>query len=104
MKYIMMETAEGKKIPILFPDCIVHSEMEKAATFAIHRSLKQYSQAVSAGFVGIDGEFTTSGESESIGIKSKKVDAAYIAFGDAASLMPEAIVADLAVKAKKAKK
>lgn len=101
MKYIMMETLDGQLIPFLFPDCIVHSEMVKAATYAIHKSTKQYAKPISAGFVGIDGKVSTSGKSESTGLRARKLDAAYIMLGDAASRMPASTVETLANKVMK---
>lgn len=63
---------------------------------------KTFVTPTSAGFVSF-GDTKTHGESESIGVKSKEIDAAYIEFGDAVSFMPEEMLRPLLGKLKAAK-
>lgn len=41
MKYIMLETTEGKKLPVIFPEEFIHAEVEK---YMVHLLLKAKSK------------------------------------------------------------
>ena len=98
MKYIMLEDETGKKYPIIFPESLVHLFVSQAIEAGIARKQKLYLMTVSAGFVGL-GDIQVNGESESLSLKSKPSDAAYIALGEAVSRMPEEMVIALLEKA-----
>lgn len=102
MKYIMLTSDDGQHIPILFPDFMVHEDVAKAICRLMAQTSKTYITPTSAGFVSL-GDVVTHGESESIGVKSTEIDAAYIEFGDAVSFMPEEMLRPLLGKLKAAK-
>jgi hypothetical protein len=107
MKYIMLETEEGMKLPIIFPDVLTHCFVAGAMQLVMDTldpkkdlrprqlddMLKRGSaQPVSAGFVNIVGDVTVYGESESLGgVKSVPADAARILMGDAIQFMPDSM-------------
>lgn len=103
MKYIMFETNEGKQYPILFPDQLTHIVMNDPLVYAIHKSTKEYSRPVAAGFVSLGLDLEANGESESMNLKSRPCDSAYIALGSAVNLMPSYMVNDLLLKARSRK-
>jgi len=89
MKYIMFETADGAKLPILFPDSLTHAFMAVAIQAVIRKEKMIASGIRSAGFVSLGLEVETHGGSESLGgVKSREVDAAYIALGESISHSP----------------
>lgn len=108
MKYIMLETEDGRKLPIIFPDCLVHSLVAGAIQLAVdamnpkkdlrpqqcERLLRDGSTAVfSAGFIGLGLDVTCHGESESLGgLKSAPADAARIMVGEAGQFMPDDMI------------
>lgn len=79
MKYVMMEVKMKEitmSVPFLFPDLIVHADMELAIRAILYRSFPtaQSIKAVSAGFAEMD-VLTTSGGSETMKLKACKEDA-----------------------------
>lgn len=101
MKYIMMETAEGKRLPFIFPESMVHAYVALMAKELIAIASKQPAKCVSAGFVaGIGLDIMTHGNSETLGLDSNPVDAAYIALGEAVAMMPPELMPGLMDKAK----
>lgn len=89
MKYVMMEDTNGGKVPIIFPDALVHVEVAELAAVLMGSSGRRV-QAVSAGFVSLGLNIECHGESESLGdMKAKDTDAAYIALGDSVSFCDE---------------
>ena len=100
MKYIMMETEDGKRMPFVFPESVVHLHMAVLIK-ALMDLPKMPVKCVSAGFVsGIGLGLTTHGESESIGVASDPVDAAYIALGEAVARMPPELMPALLAQAR----
>lgn len=86
MKYIMFETTEGGKFPVIFPDHVPHIMMA-AALRAIDE--KTGPRPVSAGFISI-GNCDVHGESESLGgLQHNESDAARIIIGDSVAFMPD---------------
>lgn len=75
MKYIMFQTKDGRKIPIIFPNFMVHSEVaDKLKTiFSLTNSVK----VVSAGEIKISVS-NCSGKSETLGVGVRKGDATLI--------------------------
>lgn len=98
MKYIMFQDSDGRKLPVLFPDLMVHQYVAWGIERALVRQ-KLYVLPTSAGFVTFNN-VKTFGESETLSMKSKPIDADYIELGESSSLMPESIVATLAVQAR----
>lgn len=116
MKYIMLETKDGAKLPIIFPDVLTHVFVAGAMQLVIDTmdpkkdlrprqllSMLEGGSAavVSAGFVGLGMDITVHGESESLGgIKSKPADAARIVGGEAIQYMPDEMAEMLLAKLK----
>lgn len=102
MKYIMMETAEGAKMPILFPEALTHIHMAAMMQAMMAQVLKTEAQIVSAGFVALGKGVVVHGESESLGgLPCNPADAARIVIGEAASFMGDEFVAALQDKLKR---
>lgn len=111
MKYIVLETEDGQKLPILFPECLTHSHVAGALQQAIlarsghdsrfhERQLEARLEAaqhglegakpISAGFVEV-ASASVRGKSESLGdLESAPADEARIVLGQAVSFMPDA--------------
>jgi hypothetical protein len=103
MKYVMLEDSEGRKIPIIFPDALVHRDVAETFKLIITRTTKGRIKGlkfVSAGFVSVGTDVASFGESESMNLKSKETDAAYIVAGDAGAYMPEIMVSGLLARIK----
>lgn len=94
MKYIMIETQDGAKLPFIFPEAVTHQFMAAVCQHIVHRELKSdRSVTVSAGFVGMGNDITVTGESESLGgLKHNPADAGRIMFGAAVQFMPDSMV------------
>lgn len=89
MKYIMLETAEGQKLPFIFPDALTHLFVAETAVILVRSTLKQSCHVTSAGFVSLGKDIATSGASESLGgLQARETDAAVIGLGEAAAFMP----------------
>jgi hypothetical protein len=87
VKYVMLEvTAQGitRKIPILFPDMLVHLEVANAIKPLLERQLRNVSiEIVSAGFFNSnDVDIVCTGGSESCGVNAQDLDAMTIAMHD----------------------
>lgn len=90
MKYIMMQTKDGAKLPVLFSETITHVFMAAAVQAVIKETMKTEAVVASAGFVALGLGAEVSGESESLGgIKSVPADAARIMVGDSLAFMPD---------------
>lgn len=87
MKYIILQDNNGGKWPFIFPDVCVHSDVATLAKQMLFWSHSTSSEVYSAG--QWDGT-TASGHSESLGVKSKPGDTAYILMGQAVSNLPPA--------------
>lgn len=99
MKYVMLETDNGAKLPFIFPESLVHSDMADILRFALCRN-NIFAAVVSAGFVELE-KCTTHGNSESLkGLAPAPVDAIRMQFGDAIAFMPDEIVGVLAKQLK----
>jgi hypothetical protein len=96
VKYVMLETHEGEKLPILFPDSLVHADVVAVMTVVLQQRRKTGVEAVSAGFVSIDGDVQVHGESESTGLKSNATDALRIMAGDSIAFSPDVMLSKLA--------
>lgn len=75
MKYVIMACHFGgteREMPFIFPDMIVHDHMKTYATHLLNSYKATHIECVSAGFCNfIMDEVNCSGESESIGVKSR---------------------------------
>lgn len=116
MKYIMLETKEGMKLPILFPDILTHCFVAGAMQLAVDcldskKDLRPKqlmtllesgsTRVTGAGFVAVDSDVRTFGESESLGgVTPGVADAARIALGDAVALATDAFVLKMAAELK----
>jgi len=110
VKYIILETPDGRRMPIIFPEALTHCFVAGAMQLVVDtldpkkdlrpRQLDGLLKAgnakpISAGFVDLH-EVSVHGESESLGgLKSRHVDEGYISFGDACAYTADHIVADL---------
>lgn len=118
-KYIMFETAEGQKLPVIFPSALTHSLVAGAMQMALDcldsdkdlrpkQCLQLLARAsavpVSAGFMSFGLDIDVAGESESLGgLKSKPSDAARIVCGDSIAFMPDSVAEAMLVKLKEDK-
>ena len=76
-KYVMLEDPEtGRKVPVIFPTELTHSDMAEAAIRSARRAVgaRTYLKPVSAGFLSIMTT-GTSGMSESLNLDSRPEDA-----------------------------
>jgi hypothetical protein len=95
MKYIMLEDTEGRKIPIIFPEHLVHADMATMVRGLLARSQKAIAMPVGAGFIHLGTDISVSGESETLNLQSRVIDAAYIIAGEAGQYMPELMMSGL---------
>ena len=98
MKYIMIETNEGHKLPIIFPEALVHAEvadlMKRLCMLSLHA---KGVNVASAGFVGFPVMPTVAGDSESLGgVKHNPLDSVRMMAGSAIAYMPDEMVESLA--------
>lgn len=100
MKYVMLETRDGAKYPILFPDALTHSIMAMAAGAAIEACLKSKVKPVSAGFISLGTEVSTHGHSESLNMGPQPSDAARVVIGDSITHMPDKLAESVFEKIK----
>lgn len=107
MKYIMFETAEGQKMPTIFPDQLTHCFVAGAMQLVFDtldtkkdlrpRQLLGMLEAptappVSAGFITLGTDITVHGESESLGgLKCVPADAARVICGESLQFMPDSM-------------
>jgi len=97
MKYVMFETAEGQKLPVLFPECLTHSIMAMFMRGGIECCIKKDADPVSAGFVNVGTNIEVWGKSESMGnLESNPADAARIVLGGSIEFMPDAMASAMA--------
>jgi len=110
-KYVMFETEEGMKVPIIFPEVLTHALvagamqmvfdcLDSSKDLRIKQCLNLLARAsappVSAGFVDIGVDIEVTGESESLGgMKSVPADAARIALGASIAFMPDAVAENM---------
>lgn len=107
MKYIMLETEDGLKLPIIFPEVLTHLFVAGAMQLVADTLdpakdlrprqltdmlLRGVAKPVSAGFIDLGDDITVRGESESLGgLKSVPADAHRIVIGESVQFMPDAI-------------
>jgi hypothetical protein len=102
MKYIMLETKEGQKMPFLFPDAMTHLFVAMAMQAIVKSTMKTEAVVVSAGFVGLGLGAEVSGESESLdGLKSNPADAARIMVGESIAFMPDELAVQMLERLRK---
>jgi hypothetical protein len=105
VKYIMLETAEGQKLPVIFPDALTHCFVAGAMQLVMDtldpkkdlrpKQLLSFLErpsapVTSAGFINLGVDISVYGESESLGgVKSKPADAVRIICGEAIQFMPD---------------
>lgn len=101
MKYIMIETEKGQKLPFIFPECINHDLAATMAQVLINAQFKGCeSKPASAGFVEFQS-VKVHGESKSLGgMKSVASDAPRIAYGGAVEFVDNDMLASMLMKAK----
>lgn len=91
MKYVILRANDGRCVPVIFPDFIVHADM----ALALDKIFVHGSQVEAAGFVTLGGDTTVHGESETCELKAQDIDAAKLAFGEVAGHAPDAVLASL---------
>jgi hypothetical protein len=105
MKYIMLETKAGQKLPFIFPDSMTHLFVAMAIKAIIPATMKTEAEVVSAGFVGLGLGAEVYGESESLGgVKSNPSDAARIMVGDSIAFMPDELAVSMLERLREAHK
>lgn len=98
MKYIMFETTEGRHMPFLFPEDLVHANVARVMAQLILRDTNQLAAPSTAGFVAIGNGTQAFGESETLKLKSSPADSAYIILGKAVEYMPDIVVQQMLEK------
>ena len=102
MKYVMLETSEGQKLPFIFPDACTHAIVAELMRHMMRRFHNSSAIVCPAGFVSLGRDVEVSGESESLGgLKSRPSDAARMIVGESIAFMPDAM-ADLMLERLKA--
>jgi hypothetical protein len=105
VKYVMLETGEGQKLPFIFPETVTHVYV----AMLMAEMLKRFHNAeevflASAGFVSLGTDVNVHGASESLdGAASNPADAARIMCGDSVSFMPDAMLEAMLSKLKELK-
>ncbi|MAS67344.1 MAG: hypothetical protein CMK82_11190 [Pseudomonadales bacterium] len=91
MKYIMLETPDGAKMPFIFPEACTHAVMAELMRMMLGRFHNTTgARVVSAGFISLGLGAEVHGESESLGgLKSVPADAARIMVGESLQFMPD---------------
>ncbi len=91
MKYIMIETEDGAKLPFIFPESCTHSIVSEFVRMMLLRfHATEATTVVSAGFVSLGNDVSVHGESESLaGLKSNPTDASRIMIGESVQFMPD---------------
>ena len=100
MKYIMLETEEGQKLPFLFPEAVNHDNMALFAAGLVKAQFKlpKEPKVVNAGFASVN-DVRVFGKSESLGnLPSAPLDATRIIAGESVMYMPDAFLVPLAEK------
>lgn len=107
MKYIMIETPGGLKLPIIFPDVLTHAFVAGAMQLAVDTLRASHdlrprqcedllkrgdNKPISAGFVTLS-KVHVSGRSETLNLDSKPIDAERIRLSGTVEAMPDAVVA-----------
>ena len=103
MKYVMLETSEGEKIPVIFAESLVHANVADVIKRVIHYERRGGLEinVASAGFVGFHDTPTVAGESESLGGKrANPLDGFRMQAGTSVSHMPDAMLEPLERKAR----
>lgn len=115
MKYIILEMEDGRRLPIIFPDCLIHADIAGAIQMAVDvmdpkkdlrakqcASMLERASAVpvSAGFIALGTDFVCSGSSETLELASRPQDEALIGIGEQAWAFPDAQITELWDKAK----
>ncbi len=96
MKYVMLETQEGQKLPFIFPESCTHSVVTEFMQIMLQGIHHQNCIPVSAGFVNLGLGVEVHGESESLGgMKSVPADAARIMIGESIAFMPDALATQM---------
>lgn len=86
MKYIMFENELGHKIPVIFPDKIVHADMAKSIAYMMVMQNDEFVKPVSSGLVSIKAK--VSGKSKTLNLESNDDDSMYITFNDSIGSLP----------------
>jgi hypothetical protein len=96
MKYIMLQNAEGHKLPVVFSEKLVHAHVAKYIADLSRVSLNARYEVVNAGFVSFtpDG-VATHGDSESLDLKANPLDGLRMWLGEAVSHMPDEVLPGL---------
>ena len=100
MKYIMLITEHGQKLPIVFPDALTHSVVAQVMSAAVEICANAKAKVSSAGFVSLGTDVEVYGDSESLGIKHVPADASRIMVGDSIAFMPDAMATAIMDKLK----
>lgn len=100
MKYIILETTEGFRLPFVFPDCLIHADMALFMAELVDATIKQKAHPVSAGTIALGTDFTCSGGSDTLAMKSRPQDEAIIGVGEQAWTFPDDMLVSLWEKAK----
>lgn len=100
MKYIILETTEGMRMPIIFPEHLIHADVALLMSRLIEVTIQQGAHPVSAGQIALGTDFTCSGGSDTLEMQSRPQDEAIIGVGEQAWAFPDVMMASLWERAK----
>lgn len=100
MKYIILQTEEGMRFPIIFPDMLIHAEVALFMAELTDATTKQKAVPVSAGMIALGTDFTCSGGSDTLSMQSRPQDEAIIGVGEQAWAFPDPMLITLWERAK----
>jgi hypothetical protein len=88
MKYVILETQHGQRLPFLFPELLVHAQMAEVFKAALQAFIHVSAVPVSAGHASIQGA-EIHGESESLELVPLAGDEARMVLGDSIAFLPD---------------
>ena len=100
MKYVILETSEDMRLPIIFPEHLIHADMALLMSALVEETIKQQATPVSAGHIALGTDFTCSGGSDTLKMHSRPQDEAIIGVGEQAWAFPDAMLISLWERAK----
>jgi hypothetical protein len=100
MKYIILETTEGMRFSVIFPEILVHADVALFMTELTDATIKRKAVPVSAGHIALGTDFTCSGGSDTLNMQSRPQDEAIVGIGEQAWAFPDAMLISLWAKAK----
>lgn len=100
MKYVILESEEGMRFPIIFPEQLVHANVATLIAALIDRRIEVETSPISAGSFSSGVDFSCHGGSDTLKISQSPYDEAIIGLGESAALIPLGMLSLIWAKAK----